>query len=97
MARKPENPREGLTRLFGEAALPDEAEASPFGDDSPGNGPTSRIHTAIVRLRRIRAQVSAEGLTPAATRTVLDELVQALEAVAEGLGSLNSAPLDEVE
>jgi hypothetical protein len=50
-----------------------------------------------VRLRRIRAQVSAEGLTPAATRTVLDELVQALEAVAEGLGSLNSAPLDEVE
>lgn len=92
MTRKPENPREGLTRLFGEAARPDEPEPSPFGDDSLGKDPASRIHTAVVRLRRVRSQVSAEGLTPAATRTVLDELVQALEAVADGLGTLRSPP-----
>ncbi|MEX1257099.1 MAG: hypothetical protein WEG36_05720 [Gemmatimonadota bacterium] len=92
MTRKPENPREGLTRLFGDAARPDEPGASPFGEDSPGKDPISRIRTAVVRLRRVRSQVSAEGLTPAATRTVLDEIVQALEAVAEGLGAPNTPP-----
>jgi hypothetical protein len=98
MPRKPEDPKEGLTRLFGEAARPDEPGPSPFGEDSGGRHPTSRIRTAVTRLRRVRSQVSAEGLTPAATRTVLDELVHALEAVADGLGAAepsSSPPGDE--
>jgi hypothetical protein len=91
MTRKPDNPREGLTRLFGEAARLDDPDPSPFGDDVPGKGPTRRIRAAVVRLRRIRSQVSAEGLTPAATRTVLDEIVGALEAAAEALEAVDGA------
>lgn len=74
-----------LAKLFRDPP-PDDGPASPFGEDTEGGGgPESRLRNAIVRLRHVRAQAGSDGLTPSATRSLLDELVRALEAVADSL------------
>ncbi|MEX0856453.1 MAG: hypothetical protein WD056_02680 [Gemmatimonadota bacterium] len=87
MHRKPEDPREGLSRLFGDDVAREDVRVSALGDTPFGVDPSSRVRASVVRLRRVRSQVGAEGLTPAATRTLLDEVIQALEAVEEGLAA----------
>ena len=47
--------------------------------------PASRIRGAATRIRGLRAQVGHEGLTPSATRTLIDELTMALDEVASAL------------
>jgi len=47
--------------------------------------PATRIRGAATRIRGIRAQVGPDGLTPSATRTLIDELTMALEEVASAL------------
>lgn len=80
------DPKSKLRRLFGDSE--GEEVAAPFGGADPGVPPRQRLAAATVRLRRLRGQVSAEGLTPNATRSLLDEVVLALEAVNEALRAL---------
>lgn len=47
--------------------------------------PPARLRAAAVKIRSLRSQVGHEGLTPAATRTLIDEITAALETVAEAL------------
>lgn len=63
-------------------------KANPFGDDPPGSEPTdeaARIEHAAARIRRLRSQVGAEGLTLSATRELLEYVSTALDAVARAL------------
>jgi len=55
-----------------------------FPDLAPAD-PSSRIRNAVVRIRGLRTQVGHEGLTPSATRTLIDELTTALEEIATAL------------
>lgn len=47
--------------------------------------PAARIRNAATRIRALRTQISHEGLTPSATRTLIDELTGALEEMAGAL------------
>jgi hypothetical protein len=47
--------------------------------------PATRIRSAATKIRGLRSQVGHEGLTPSATRTLIDELTLALEEVAAAL------------
>jgi hypothetical protein len=60
----------------------------PLFPDAPAPDPVQRIRTAAARIRQLRGIVGSEGLTPAGTRSVLDELTTALEACALGLESV---------
>ena len=55
-----------------------------FPDLAPAN-PSDRIRGVATRIRSLRTQVGNEGLTPSATRTLIDELTAALEEVASAL------------
>lgn len=62
---------------------------NPFGDDEP-SGPTpgdeaATIEHAAARIRRLKSQVGAEGLTLSATRELLDHISTALDAAARAL------------
>lgn len=85
MAQEPGDPRVALRRLFGEDADADKRSSSPFGEEPVGTGPHARLRSSITRLRILRSQAGSDGLTPAATRSLLDELLVALEAIIETL------------
>jgi hypothetical protein len=74
------------------------AGRNPFGDDpfpdAARPGPASRLRHAATRVRQLQHQVGHDGLTPAGTRMLLEELSKALDACADALGepSLNSDP-----
>ncbi|MCI0432591.1 MAG: hypothetical protein L0271_02925 [Gemmatimonadetes bacterium] len=59
--------------------------ANPFGDDSDLDDPASRIEHAARKIRGLRTQMGAEGLTLSATRELIDELTAALDAAARAL------------
>ena len=86
-----DDPKQALSRLFSEADDGDNTPGSPFGDDPSGVNPGSRLRAAITRLRSLRSQAGSDGLTPAATRSLLDEVVAALEAVSDGLPQVDRA------
>jgi hypothetical protein len=81
------DPKQALARLFGDAATVGESAVSPFGDTATGVGPQSRLRSAVTRLRILRSQAGADGLTPSATRSLLDEVVSALEAIEDVLSA----------
>ena len=63
---------------------------NPFGDDEPD--PTAaeaaaRMEQAALKIRNLRRQLGAEGLTLPATREFIDEVAAALEAGAKALRS----------
>jgi len=59
---------------------------NPFGDDDSGLGdPIARIENAARKIRGLRTQMGAEGLTLSATRELIDELTAALDAAARVL------------
>ena len=65
---------------------------NPFGDDdretlTPGEAAASIEHAAA-RIRRLKAMVGAEGLTASASRELMDQLNDALRAMARGLRGL---------
>ncbi len=91
MNKRPLDPAESLAKLFGDTARPDKGESALFGDADVGKGPLSRLHSSIVRLRILRGQAGSDGLTPAATRSLLDEVLKALEAVADALPDTTDA------
>lgn len=77
---------------FGDDDLPPPPAENPFGDDdretaSPGEAAAAIDHAAA-RLRRLRGQIGAEGLTASATRELMDQLNDALRAMARGLRGL---------
>ena len=47
--------------------------------------PAKRIRGAATRIRARRSQVGHDGLTPSASRTLIDELTSVLEEVARAL------------
>lgn len=55
-----------------------------FPDLTPGNSST-RIRDSITRIRNLRGQVGHDGLTPAASRTLIDEITRALEEIVSAL------------
>jgi hypothetical protein len=72
------------------------AGPNPFGDnlfeDVPTMGPAQRIRHSASKIRRLRQQVGHDGLSPASARTLLDELSNALDAMAKAID-----PSDEPE
>ena len=60
-------------------------KANPFGDDSDLDDPIGRIEHAGRKIRRLRSQMGADGLTPSAARELIDELTAALDAAARAL------------
>ena len=65
-------------------AGPDPFEDSLFGERATA-APAKRIRDAAKKIRSLRGQIAHDGLTPSASRTLLDELTRALEACAEAL------------
>lgn len=61
---------------------------NPFGEEperDEGSEPGAVIEHAAARIRRLKAQVGAEGLSLSATRELLDHVATALDAVARAL------------
>jgi len=62
------------------------SRGNPFGADDSGLGePIARIENAARKIRGLRTQMGAEGLTLSATRELIDELTAALDATARVL------------
>ncbi len=55
-----------------------------FPDLAPAD-PSARIRDAATRIRNLRGQVGHDGLSPAASRTLIDEITKALEAILSAL------------
>ena len=53
--------------------------------DAPRPDASHRIRAAATKIRSLRSQVGPDGLTPSASRTLIDELSAALEACAGAL------------
>jgi flagellin-like hook-associated protein FlgL len=53
------------------------------------NDPIGRIEHAARKIRRLRSQMGADGLTPSAARELIDELTSALDAAARALRDLS--------
>jgi hypothetical protein len=76
---------------FGDDAAPS-AKANPFGESGAERTPAealARIEQAARKIRGLRMQLGAEGLTIPATRELIDEIATSLEAVASALRGLN--------
>jgi len=76
----PENP-------FGDD-FPTRRKVNPFGDEPDAADLTvaiARVEQAAVKIRGLRSQLGAEGLTLPATRLLIDEITTALDAVARAL------------
>ena len=58
-----------------------------FPDMAPAD-PGQRIRSSATKIRSLRSQVGHDGLTPAAARTLIDELASALEEVANALDGM---------
>jgi hypothetical protein len=67
--------------------LPDPKPRNPFADPDavPDDDPASTIEHASARIRRLRGQVGADGLTPSALRDLLDQVTTALDAAARAV------------
>lgn len=76
---------------FGDDAAPPRRQ-NPFGDEdetSDAEEAASRLEHAARKIRGLRGQLGAEGLTLSATRELIEELHAALDAAARGLRSLS--------
>jgi len=76
------------TNPFGDDVDAGSRRSSPFGDDEGDLDPIERVAHAGRKIRTLRTQLGAEGLTLSATRTLIDELSAALEASARALREL---------
>ena len=65
---------------------------NPFGDDDGAatvDEAVGRIENAARKIRGLRTQLGAEGLTLSATREMIDEITTSLDAMARALRDLN--------
>jgi hypothetical protein len=68
---------------------------NPFGEDDGGEtvaDAANRIEHAARKVRQLRTQMGAEGLTLSATRELIDELSASLDAMGRALRALGSGP-----
>ena len=67
---------------------------NPFGDEPTETESAiesaARIENSARKIRSLRSQLGAEGLTYAASRELIDEVATALEAAARALRSVSS-------
>lgn len=71
---------------FGEDEAVGPERLNPFADDDNAQlDPLGVIENAARKIRRLRSQLGAEGLTLSATRELIDELSKALTATASAL------------
>ena len=77
----PENP-------FGSDSAGGRRKINPFGDNDASESRSAaitRVEQAAVKIRGLRSQLGAEGLTAPATRIMIDEVTTALDAIARAL------------
>lgn len=76
---------------FGDELPPRKRPVNPFGEEEPRERPgeaSARIEQAARRIRGLRSQMGAEGLTLSATRELIDEIAAALDSAARALRSI---------
>ncbi len=73
---------------FGDDVQPKSQRANPFGDEDGELDPVERVSHAARKIRSLRTQLGAEGLTLSATRVLIGELSASLDAIAQALGDL---------
>ena len=64
---------------------------NPFGEEPDAQSPAeaaTRIEQAATKIRGLRMQMGAEGLTLPGTRALIDEVAAALDAAAKALRTL---------
>jgi hypothetical protein len=76
------------TNPFDEGAGP--GRVNPFGDERAGEelDPLPTIQEAARRVRMLRARMGADGLTPSASRELVEHLAKALDATATAIARL---------
>jgi hypothetical protein len=77
----PDNP-------FGDDLPTGRSKASPFGDDTAADDPgaaIARVEQAALKIRGLKSQLGAEGLSLPAMRLLIEEVTAALDAVARAL------------
>ncbi|MFW6079495.1 MAG: hypothetical protein ACODAE_07740 [Gemmatimonadota bacterium] len=74
---------------FGDEPVNRRERRDPFGEAPPAVegavDAANRIEQAARKIRGLRSRLGAEGLTPAATRELIDEIAAAFDAAARGL------------
>ncbi|NJD09673.1 MAG: hypothetical protein FIB01_04225 [Gemmatimonadetes bacterium] len=77
---------------FGEQPVTEPKRTNPFGEES-GSAPVeeaaNRAEHAARKIRGLRTQMGAEGLTLSATRELIDEITGSLDAIARALRALD--------
>jgi len=77
---------------FGDEAPSPPRRVNPFGEPEPDLGTleaAERVEHAARKIRNLRTQLGAEGLTLAATRELIDETAAALEAISRAITLLH--------
>jgi flagellin-like hook-associated protein FlgL len=77
---------------FGEPASP-KPKVNPFGEDASAGSITEaaiRMEQAARKIRQLKSQMGAEGLTLQATRDLIDEISAALDAGSRAIKDLNT-------
>jgi hypothetical protein len=73
---------------FGDDDMPARRRINPFDEEErtemPGEA-AQKIEHAARKIRGLRSQMGAEGLTLSATRELIDEIASALDAAARAL------------
>jgi len=78
---------------FGEPLQP-KARVNPFGEDAGGDSVEDAAHRmdqAAAKIRQLKTQMGAEGLTLTATRDLIDEISAGLVAAARALRDLDKS------
>ncbi|HEX6937862.1 MAG TPA: hypothetical protein VF158_00510 [Longimicrobiales bacterium] len=79
------------TNPFGAEPPTPPRRINPFGEEARTESPADaalRIEHAARKIRGLRSRLGSEGLTLSATREMIDELSEALDAVARALRSI---------
>ena len=76
---------------FGDDEVTGPRRTNPFADDDGDLDPIERISHAARKIRSLRTQLGAEGLTLSATRVLIDELSKSLDATAQALSELRES------
>lgn len=76
------------TNPFGDEAEPEPRRINPFGEESRTESPgdaARKIEQSARKIRGLRSQMGAEGLTLSALRELIDEIASALDATTRAL------------
>ena len=79
---------------FGDEIVRPTRAANPFGEEDLGTATPAEaaatIEHAAARIQRLKGQIGAEGLTASGTRELMDQLNDALRAMARALKGLDA-------